>query len=154
MGGSLVWRRFLLEWRSIQSLTRRSLTVLLKSSLLKVNLNSNKTVLQSIYLIFLFFYYVDPASPRARVSLLASHDHLRARRWYLAEVQAIKLRFFPVIQSTGNTDHSLFSSLPLYYVGSSEVPPRVFGPLGPKTLWGHNQQSKNQGSTVCHCDDT
>ena len=32
--------------------------------------------------------------------------------------------------------HSLFSSLPLYYAGSTKVPPRVFGPLGPKTLRG------------------
>ena len=95
---------------------------------MKVNLNSNKTVLQSIYLIFLFFYYVDPSSPRARVSLLASHDHLRAKRRCLAitNVQAIKSRFFPAIQSTGNTDHSLFSSLPLYYWGSSKVPSRAW----------------------------
>ena len=65
-----------------------------------------------------------------RVALLASHDHLQAKSRYLADVQAIKLRFFPAIKSAGNTDHSLFSSLPLYYAGSSKVLPRVFGPLG------------------------
>ena len=40
-------------WRSI-----RSLTALFKSCLLKVNLNLNKTILQSIYLLFLLSYYL------------------------------------------------------------------------------------------------
>ena len=37
----------------------------------------------------------DPTSPRARVSLLAAHEHLGEKRRYLAGVQAIKSRFFP-----------------------------------------------------------
>ena len=41
-------------WRSIP----RSLTALFKSCLLKVNLNLNKTILQSIYLLFLLSYYL------------------------------------------------------------------------------------------------
>ena len=39
--------------------------------------------------------------------------------------------------STGNTyTIPIHSLLFLYYVGSPKVPPRVFGPLGPKTLRG------------------
>ena len=67
--------------------------------------------------------------------MLAAHDHLREKRWYLAAVQAIKSRFFLVIIYRKYL-HSLFSSLPLYYAGSPKVPPRVFVPRGPKTLAG------------------
>ena len=70
----------------------------------------------------------------ARLSL-ATHDHLRAKRRDLAGVQTIKIEFSSSY-TTGNTNHSLFSSLPLRYAGSPKVPPRVFGPLGPKTLRG------------------
>ena len=66
---------------------------------------------------------------------LCSYDHLREKRWYLAAVQAIKSRFF-LVMIYRKYPHSLFSSLPLYYAGSPKVPPRVFGPLGPKTLRG------------------
>ena len=38
----------------------------------------------------------DLTSPRARVSLLASHEHLREKRRCLAGVQAIKSRFFSI----------------------------------------------------------
>ena len=73
-------------------------------------------------------------SPRARVSLQAAHDHLREKHWYLAGVQAMKLRFFLLIYR--KYLHYLFSSLPLYNAGSPKVPPRVFGPREPKTLQG------------------
>ena len=43
--------------------------------------------------------------------------------------------FSPI--STGNTyTIPIHSLLFVYYVGSPKVPPRVFGPLGPKTLRG------------------
>lgn len=74
-------------------------------------------------------------SARAHVSLLAAHEHLRVKRRYLVGVQAIKsILFFPPIYR--KYLHSLFSSLPLYYAGSPKVSPRVFGPLGPKSLRG------------------
>ena len=41
----------------------------------------------------------DLTSPRARVSLLTSHEHLREKRRCLAGVQAIKSRFFPIYLS-------------------------------------------------------
>ena len=45
--------------------------------------------------------------------------------------------------STGNTyTIPIHSLLFLYYVGSPKVPPRVFGPLGPKTLRGQKQRGK------------
>ena len=91
---------------------------------------------------------VDPTSVPVRVSLLASHDHLRAKRRYLADVQAIKKEFSPAIQSTGNINHSLVSSLLLYYAGGSEVPPRIFGPLGPKTLRGQLSLSLSLSLTI------
>ena len=69
---------------------------------------------------------IDPARPPARVSLLASHDHVDTLR----TCKRSNRDFYPAIQSTGNTDHSLFYSLPLYYAGSSKVLPRVFSPLG------------------------
>ena len=76
----------------------------------------------------------EPTNPRARVSLLASHERLREKRLCLAGVQAIKSRFFaPIYQK-----YLYILSYPvfLYYAESPKVPPRVFGPLGPKTLRG------------------
>ena len=76
----------------------------------------------------------EPTNPRARVSLLASHERLREKRLCLAGVQAIKSRFFPPIYRK----YLYILSYPvfLYYAESPKVPPRVFGPLGPKTLRG------------------
>ena len=70
----------------------------------------------------------------ARVSLLASHERLREKRLCLAGVQAIKSRFFAPIYRK----YLYILSYPvfLYYAESPKVPPRVFGPLGPKTLRG------------------
>ena len=70
----------------------------------------------------------------ARVSLLASHERLREKRLCLAGVQAIKSRFFAPI----NRKYLYILSYPvfLYYAETPKVPPRVFGPLGPKTLRG------------------
>ena len=70
----------------------------------------------------------------ARLSLLASHERLREKRLCLAGVQAIKSRFFAPIYRK----YLYILSYPvfLYYAESPKVPPRVFGPLGPKTLRG------------------
>ena len=67
---------------------------------------------------------------------MASHERLREKRRYLAGVQAFKSRFFAPIYR--KYLYSLLSSL--YYAGSPKVPPRVFGPLGSKTLWGQLKQ--------------
>ena len=70
----------------------------------------------------------------ARVSLLASHERLREKRLCLSGVQAIKSRYFDPIYRK----YLYILSYPvfLYYAESPKVPPRVFGPLGPKTLRG------------------
>ena len=75
----------------------------------------------------------EPTSPRSRVSLLASHERLQEKRLCLAGVQAIKSRFFvPIYKYLYILSYPVF----LYYAESTKVPPRVFGPLGPKTLRG------------------
>ena len=78
----------------------------------------------------------EPTSPRLRVSLLASHERLREKCLCLAGVQMIKSRFFAPIYRK----YLYILSYPvfLYYAGSPKVPPRVFGPLGPKTLRGQS----------------
>ena len=83
----------------------------------------------------------EPTNPRARVSLLASHERLREKRLCLAGVQAIKSRFFAPIYRK----YLYILSYPvfLYYAESSKVPPQVFGPLGPKTLRGQQLKGKN-----------
>ena len=75
----------------------------------------------------------------ARVSLLASHERLREKRLCLAGVQAIKSRFFAPIYRK----YLYILSYPvfLYYAESPKVPPRVFGPLGPKTQRGQKSQN-------------
>ena len=65
----------------------------------------------------------------ARVSLLAVHEHLREKRRYLAGVQAIKSRFFPIYLP----EIPIHSLLFLYYAGSPKVPP----PEGQKPCGGN-----------------
>ena len=84
----------------------------------------------------------------ARVSLLASHERLREKRLCLAGVQAIKSRFFAPIYRK----YLYILSYPvfLYYAETPKVPPRVFGPLGPKTLRGQ-KQIERWFIVVCSC---
>ena len=64
----------------------------------------------------------------------SGNERLREKRRYLAGVQAIKSRFFSIYLPK----YLYILSYPvfLYYAESPKVPPRVFGPLGPKTLRG------------------
>ena len=86
----------------------------------------------------------------ARVSLLASHERLREKRLCLAGVQAIKSRFFAPIYRK----YLYILSYPifLYYAESPKVPPRVFGPLGPKTLRGQQGGGETEKKLKSLCD--
>ena len=77
-----------------------------------------------------------PDADRARVSLLASHEHLWEKRRCLAGVQAIKSRFFYIYLPEIPIQYLYILSYSSITWGVLRCLLGFFGPLGPKTLRG------------------